>query len=110
NDDMSINNNLGGAPKPIIANRDTWQETEADSGSDFNDVIKGTPLVPGQIGGVGASVCDALDAAGVARISGLDQLVTTFPTLLAPIVARSAQHYCPLNHGTSNGKGGGARA
>ena len=48
NDDMAINNNLVGAPHPIIVNRDTWQETEADSGYDFNDVIKGTPLIPGR--------------------------------------------------------------
>ena len=42
NDDMMINNNLGGLPIQVVVNRDRWQETEADSGSAFNDVIKGT--------------------------------------------------------------------
>ena len=41
-DDMMINNNLGGLPIQIIVNRDRWQETEADSGSSFNDTILGT--------------------------------------------------------------------
>ena len=39
---MMINNNLGGLPIQVIVNRDRWQETEADSGWTFNDVIKGT--------------------------------------------------------------------
>ena len=39
---MMINNNLGGLPIQVIVNRDRWQETEADSGGPFNDVIKGT--------------------------------------------------------------------
>ena len=30
-----------GLPLPVVVNRDRWQETEADSGSPFNDVIKG---------------------------------------------------------------------
>ncbi|MCU1377124.1 MAG: heme peroxidase, partial [Acidimicrobiales bacterium] len=41
-DDMMINNNLGGLPIQLIVNRDRWQETEADSGGKFNDTIKGT--------------------------------------------------------------------
>ena len=41
-DDMEINNNLVGLPIQLVVNRDRWQETEADSGCQFNDVIKGT--------------------------------------------------------------------
>jgi hypothetical protein len=39
----------------------------------------------------------------VARISGLNQLVTTFPSPLAPIVAASAAGVCPLDASTTNG-------
>ncbi|MDQ1659067.1 MAG: hypothetical protein QOD41_4150, partial [Cryptosporangiaceae bacterium] len=97
-DDMNINNNLGGVGIQLIVNRDRWQETEADSGGDFNDVIKGTNAVPATVGGGGFQGCDALDAAGVARISGLDQIVT--PAMLtvpaATVAAISTPGYCPL--------------
>ncbi len=95
-DDMAINNNLVGVPIQVVVNRDRWQETEADSGSAFNDVIRGTDDVPAALGGAGFTGCNALDPAGVARISGLGALVTTFPSPLAPIVANSAAGYCPL--------------
>ena len=55
---MMINNNLGGLPIQVVVNRDRWQETEADSGSPFNDVIKGTDGVlatPRLIDGAAAS-------------------------------------------------------
>jgi Ca2+-binding RTX toxin-like protein len=102
-DDMEINNNLVGVPIQVVVNRDRWQETEANSGSAFNDVIKGTSVAPSTIGGAGFTGCDALDAAGVARIGGLNQLVTTFPSPLAPIVAASAAGACPLNGGSGAG-------
>ena len=51
-------------------NRDRWQETEADSGSAFNDVIRGHDNIPSGVGGAGFTGCDVLDQAGVARISG----------------------------------------
>ena len=75
---MMINNNLGGLPIQVIVNRDRWQETEADSGGDGNDTIKGTDGVlatPRLIGGAGFPGCDALDQAGVARIKGLAALL-----------------------------------
>ena len=68
-DDMEINNNLVGLPIQVVVNRDRWQETEADSGSTFNDVIKGTEIAPATIGGAGFTGCDVLDQAGVDRIS-----------------------------------------
>ncbi len=102
-DDMEINNNLVGVPIQVVVNRDRWQETEADSGSAFNDVIRGTSVAPSAVGGAGFTGCDALDSAGVARIQNLNLLVNTFPSPLAPIVAASAANYCPLNGGTATG-------
>jgi Ca2+-binding RTX toxin-like protein len=83
-DDMNINNNLAGLTLPVVANRDRWQETEADSGSAFDDVIKGDNFIPYQqgstIGGVGIAGgftgCDALDQAGLDRIHGLAAIVS----------------------------------
>ncbi len=67
-DDMMININLAGVPIQIVVNRDRWQETEANSGSRFNDVIKGNSAVVGMprfigAGGGGFSGCDVLDQA-----------------------------------------------
>ncbi len=95
-DDMAINNFLAGAPIQVVVNRDRWQEVEADSGSAFNDSIKGTKDIPGLVGGAGFTGCNALDPAGVARIAGLGTLVTTFPSPLQPIVDASAAGHCPL--------------
>ena len=70
-DDMNINRNLVGVPLPNVVNRDRWQETEASSGSAFNDVIRGDDVVPSTVGGAGFSGCDVLDQAGIDRIAGL---------------------------------------
>ncbi len=94
-DDLKINQVLAGLPLPIVVNRDRWQETEADSGSSFNDVIRGDDLER-IVGGFGFSGCDALDPTGVARINGLNEYVTTFPTQLADVVAVSPLGRCPL--------------
>ncbi len=107
NDDMEINNNLVGVPIQVVVNRDRWQETEGDSGSAFNDVLMGTSVAPSAVGGAGFTGCDALDPAGVARIKGLNALVTTFPSPLAPIVARSAAGDCPLTGAGSTVRGQG---
>ncbi len=97
-DDMEINNNLVGVPIQVVVNRDRWQETEADSGSKFDDVIKGTELAPATIGGAGFTGCDVLDQAGVNRISGLSNLLpqplTGDP---APVIAASAAGTCPTS-------------
>ena len=95
NDDLEINQQLAGLPLPIVVNRDRWQETEADSGSNFNDVIKGDALER-IVGGFGFSGCDALDPTGVARITGLGDYVKTFPTSLADVKAVAAAGDCPL--------------
>jgi Ca2+-binding RTX toxin-like protein len=96
-DDMKINNNLVGLPLPIIVNRDRWQETEADSGGAFNDVIRGDDEVPSAVGGGGFTGCDVLDQAGVNRISGLSAILPTLTGALAPVVAASATGSCPLS-------------
>ena len=64
-DDMEINNNLVGLPIQVVVNRDRWQETEADSGSSFDDIIKGHETAPNTLGGAGFTGCDVLDQAGV---------------------------------------------
>ncbi len=98
-DDMKINQVLAGLPLPVIVNRDRWQETEANSGSAFNDSIKGDDAVPSLVGGAGFTGCDALDQAGLDRISGLAALlppVASFPETAAAVAGRSAPGACPL--------------
>src|SRR4051794_10341360 len=109
-DDMMINQQLAGLPLPIVVNRDRWQETEADSGSGFDDVIKGDDAVPSTLGGAGFTGCDVLDRTGLDRIGGLKALLpagtpsAAVPTPdgpldgeLAPVVAASATKACPLS-------------
>ncbi|WP_242652840.1 peroxidase family protein [Intrasporangium flavum] len=103
NDDMMINNNLGGLPIQIIVNRDRWQETEADSGTSFDDILKGTDGVlafPRLIGGGGFTGCNALDQAGVARIKGLAALlppVAQWQGTAAETASLSVTGTCPLS-------------
>ena len=97
-DDMAINNNLGPLPIQVVVNRDRWQEVEADSGSNRDDVIRGTDDVPAVLGGAGFTGCNVLDQAGVNRISGLSAIVPQPLTGdLAPVVAASAAGSCPLS-------------
>jgi len=96
-DDMAINNNLVGLELPVIVNRDRWQESEADSGSAFADVIRGDDEVPSEVGGGGFTGCDVLDQAGVDRIRGLNALLPPLTGDLAPVVANAAAGECPLD-------------
>jgi Ca2+-binding RTX toxin-like protein len=96
-DDMEINNNLLNLPIQVVVNRDRWQETEADSGSPFNDIIKGDDATPATVGGAGFSGCDALDQAGLDRIPGLDPLVPPLNVPAATVAANSASGVCPLS-------------
>ncbi|NUR05768.1 MAG: choice-of-anchor D domain-containing protein [Nocardioidaceae bacterium] len=107
-DDLKINQQLAGLPLPVVVNRDRWQETEADSGSAFDDVMRGDDMER-VTGGFGFSGCDALDPAGVARISGLNKLVTTFPSPLQPVFDVSPFGFCPLvgDGGTPGNPGSG---
>lgn len=105
NDDMMINNNLVGVPIQAVVNRDRWQEVEANSGAALNDSIKGTTGImsqPSTLGGAGFIGCDALDAAGIARINGLGAVIT--PAMLAAQTTTAASvkalsavsNECPL--------------
>jgi Ca2+-binding RTX toxin-like protein len=117
-DDMMINIMLTGVPIQLVVNRDRWQETEADSGSPFNDVLRGQTAVAGSprflgAGGGGFQGCDVLDQAGLDRIKGLDALVPPLtgdvnapqPDVdpagtrrgLTSIVGLSASGRCPLS-------------
>ena len=103
-DDLEINNQLAGLPIPVVVNRDRWQETEADSGGPLNDLIKGDDTTPATVGGAGFTGCDALDQAGLDRITGLAPIVPSLATagvngvVTAQSVADvSATGVCPLS-------------
>ena len=87
-----------GVPLPINQVRDRFNEVEALSGWNLDDTLHGDDVVPSQVGGGGFIGCDALDADGVGRIVGLDQLVPTAIRTVpsGPIVAASATNHCPL--------------
>ena len=93
---MKINNNLVGVPLPVVVNRDRWQEVEANSGSKFDDVIRGDDEVPSTVGGAGFSGCDVLDQTGINRIAGLGAILPAPTTPLAPVEALSPMGVCPL--------------
>ena len=95
-DDMNINRTQVGNP-PADPNRDTWQETEAVSGSSFDDVIRGDDAVPSTVSGSAFTGCDALDQAGIDRIAGLGALLPAPTTPLGPVVAGSRAGFCPLS-------------
>ncbi|MGA8045784.1 MAG: peroxidase family protein, partial [Dermatophilaceae bacterium] len=89
----------GGVILPGV--RDKFNEVESLSGWNLNDTLRGDDVVPTAVGGGGFVGCDALDAAGVARISGLDQLVTPEMRTVDPnadggIFANTSTHQCLL--------------
>jgi Ca2+-binding RTX toxin-like protein len=98
NDDMNINRTQMRNP-PSVVNSDSWQETEAVSGSPYDDVIRGDDTVPSTLGGHGYTGCDVLDQAGIDRIHGLSALLTsdrlTAPS--GPVVAASQAGFCPVS-------------
>ncbi|MCB5274949.1 Leukotoxin [Arthrobacter sp. SO5] len=96
-DDMNINQNLVGVPLPIVVNRDRWQEVEGNSGSKFDDVIRGDNAVPSTVGGAGFSGCDVLDQAGIDRVAGLSAILPVPSTPLGPVAALSPMGACPLS-------------
>ncbi len=96
-DDMMINQVLAGLPIQVVVNRDRWQETEADSGSGFNDVLRGDDIVPSALGGGGFTGCNVLDQAGIDRVTGLGAILPAPTTDPAPVVAASAAGYCPTD-------------
>lgn len=102
-DDMMINNFLGGVPIQNVVQRDRWQETEADSGGPGDDVLKGTDkaaATPRLLGGGGFTGCNAVDQAGLDRIGGLADLLPPISSWVgeaADVAAASASGSCPLS-------------
>ncbi len=94
--DVDLQRDFLANPVPEAVLRDRYQEVEGLSGGPLNDVIRGDSDVPAGNGGDGFSGCDVLDQTGVARITGLNALVTTFPTPLADVLAAAASRNCPL--------------
>lgn len=101
-DDLMINNNLGGLPIQVIVNRDRWAETEAVSGGPLNDRIKGTTnavAFPRLVGGGGFIGCNAIDRDGLARIDGLADVlppVSSWVGTAEETASLSASGTCPL--------------
>jgi Ca2+-binding RTX toxin-like protein len=83
---------------PVNEVRDKFNELEALSGWNLNDILIGDDIVPTAVGGGGFIGCDALDAAGVARIAGLGALVPASIRTVnsADLVAASATNFCLL--------------
>ena len=83
-DDQPMDSDLALPLAPLgiltVGVRDRYNEVEALSGSSHDDTLRGDDLTPSTVGGGGFIGCDALDARGIARISGLDQIVTQLPT------------------------------
>ncbi len=92
-DDLLVN---GGAVAGVVVNRDRWLETEGVSGTAYADTLRGDDEVPRTLGGLGFSGCDALDAKGVARVSGLAALLPALTHDPAPVAAASVAGSCPL--------------
>ena len=86
-----------------IGVRDRYNEVEALSGGTHDDILRGDSLTPSTVGGGGFIGCDALDAAGIARIKGLDRVVTDLPTPVSA-VGNASGRACDL-HGNVWGEG-----
>ncbi|MFM2078362.1 MAG: hypothetical protein RJA49_2252, partial [Actinomycetota bacterium] len=86
------------AQPPLVEVRDKFNEVEALSGWKFDDTLIGDDVIPSQNGGGGFIGCDALDAAGIALIDGLDAVVPgdllTIPA--DTVTLNTTTRYCPL--------------
>ncbi|MHA7298977.1 peroxidase family protein [Pseudarthrobacter sp. MDT3-1] len=87
--------------------RDKFNEVEALSGANLDDVLRGDDVVPSAVGGAGFIGCDVLDQAGLDRIAGLDPLVPALSTPANTVIAASASKNCPLLVPDSNVWGDG---
>ncbi|GAA2175481.1 hypothetical protein GCM10009784_18010 [Arthrobacter parietis] len=73
--DTDLTRNLLGVPLPVDVLRDRYAEVEGLSGAAKNDVLRGDDVVPRLVEGEGTSGKNWLDAEGVARITGLSELL-----------------------------------
>ncbi len=89
-----LNLTLAPLPIPGALSSDKFQETEALSGWNLNDHLVGDSVVPSSLGGAGNSGCDALDQAGLDRITGLAALV---PALINKVAGSVPGIHCPLS-------------
>ncbi|ALV42451.1 heme peroxidase [Pseudarthrobacter sulfonivorans] len=76
--------------------RDKFNEVEALSGANLDDILRGDDVVPSAVGGAGFIGCDVLDQAGLDRIAGLDPLVPALSTPANTVIGASASRDCPL--------------
>ncbi len=95
-DDLLVNGGAAPAAGGALVNRDRWLETEAVSGSPYDDILRGDDEVPRLLGGIGLAGCDALDTAGLARVNGLAALVPALSGDAADVAAASVSGACPL--------------
>ncbi|GIE93752.1 peroxidase family protein [Paractinoplanes rishiriensis] len=88
-DDQAMDSDLDLPLLPLdvldVGVRDRYNEVEALSGGAHNDILRGDDRIPSTLGGAGMIGCNALDARGVARIAGLDQVVTLLPTPVSAV-------------------------
>ncbi len=94
NTDLSLP--LVGVPLPANAVRDKFNEVEALSGWKLNDTLRGDDVIPSQVTGGGFIGCDALDQAGLDRITGLDPLIPALTVPSGPIIDASVTQHCEL--------------
>ncbi|MDV8146954.1 peroxidase family protein [Arthrobacter sp. B10-11] len=76
--------------------RDKFNEVEALSGANLDDILRGDDVVPSAVGAAGFIGCDVLDQAGLDRIAGLDALVPALSTPADTVIGISASRNCPL--------------
>ena len=81
--------------------RDKFNEVEALSGWNLNDILRGDDVTPSAVGGGGFIGCDVLDQDGLNLVDGLDALVPPLATPLVSVVAQSASGDCPLLSGVN---------
>ena len=99
--DADLNLPIVGVPLGVNGVRDRFNEVEALSGGNLDDILRGDSIIPEKIVGIGPLAggfigCDALDQAGVDRINGLATIMPPLTTPSGPIVAATATQNCPL--------------
>ncbi|GLW28952.1 peroxidase family protein [Actinoplanes regularis] len=96
-DDLPMDADLARLPVEEVTAEtlDRYREVEALSGGTRDDVLRGDDVIPADSDRFG---CDALDAAGVARIRGLDRVVTSLPTPVSALANRTGRD-CDLHGG-----------
>ena len=94
--DADLDLGLVEVPLGVNGIRDRYNEVEALSGWNMNDILRGDSVIPSQITGGGFIGCDALDQKGLDRIAGLDALVPPLTVDSATVIAGAVTHHCRL--------------